>query len=255
MPFLRNLSFIRRSVVALGLVSVPAAAVTQQDGSALATRASLQEELARLQQGGNAQGGGRGGGTAAALIRARLENGDFQVGDRLFLQVDGEQQLTDTFTVNPGVELDLPQVGTISLRGVLRSELKDKLTAHLSQYLRAPAVEVRPLMRLLVDGQVTRPGFYAAAPEQPLADVITLAGGLTQLAKPAQMRVERGQATIISGPRLQEALGRGYSLDRLNLQAGDRVFVPTRGDSERTLRILGLLLSVPMAVFAISRVF
>lgn len=184
MPLLRTLSMLRRSAVALGLAVLPAVAVAQQDGSALATRASLREELVRLARDGHAQG-------AAALIRSRLESGDFQVGDRL----------------------------------------------------------------VLVDGQVTRPGFYAAAPEQPLADVITLAGGLTQQAKPADMRVERGQATIISGPRLQEALGRGYSLDRLNLRAGDRVFVPTRGDPERTLRIVGLLLSVPVAVFAISRVF
>ena len=230
------------------LFSVVGAAASQGPAAALASRAFLQEELARLERDGQSA-------AAAALIRTRLESGDFQAGDRISLRVDGEQQLTDTFTVGAGLELALPQVGSVSLRGVLRSELNDRLTTHLSQYLRAPVVEARPLMRLLVEGQVGRPGFYAAAPELPLADVISVAGGLTSMAKATEIRVERGETRIWSGALLQQALGRGYSLDRLNLRAGDRVYVPTRGDSERTLRIVGVLLSIPVAVFALTKAF
>lgn len=240
---------VRQSAVAACLLVFPTLAAAQQAapadssvrGSALATRAFLQKEMATSPQ--------------ADLIRARLESGDFQVGDQIFLRVEGEQQLTDTFTVGEGQVLALPQVGSVPLRGVLRSELKDRVETHLAQYLRTPVVEVQPLMRVLVEGQVTNPGFYAAAPEQPLADVISDAGGFTQQAKATDIRVDRGQTTIMRGPRLQEALGRGYSLDRLNLRAGDRVYVPQRGDSERTLRIVGVLLSIPVAVFALTRAF
>jgi polysaccharide export outer membrane protein len=239
-------------LIAAGFVLAPRAAPAQspQPGvaAALATREYLRQELARIEAGG-------GTPAAAAIIRGRLEQGDFQAGDRIFLRVEGEQQLTDTFTVTDGLALVLPQVGTLSLRGVLRAELQPQVLAHLAQYLRDPVVTARPLLRLLVEGQVAQPGFYGVAPEQPLADVIAVAGGLTQTAKVTEIRVERGDAKIWSGPSLQEALGRGYSVDRLNLRAGDRLYIPARKDSERSLRMLGLLLSVPVAVYGLSKVF
>jgi hypothetical protein len=49
-------------------------------------------------------------------------------------------------------------------------------------------------------------------------------------------------------------MGRGYSLDQLNLRAGDRILVPARGDAERTMRILAVLISIPLAAFTISRI-
>ena len=235
------------AVLALGTPSVLAA--QQADpGPALATRERLRDELARLER----DGGNRG---VAALIRSRLDAGDFQAGDRIVVRVEGEPQLSDTFTVAPGPTLDLPQVGSLGLTGVLRAELKGRLETHLAQYLRNPLVQVRPLIRISVEGDVVRPGYYAAAPSQALSDVITAAGGLTQRAKASAIRVERGSEKIWSGEPLRQALGRGYSLDQLNLRAGDRLFVPAKGDSERTFRILGVLVSLPVAIYTITRIF
>jgi protein involved in polysaccharide export with SLBB domain len=235
---------MKLSVIGFLLSVVAVSATAQQTPSPLASREFLLTELTRL-----------GADPHAAMIRARLDNGDFLVGDRIYLQVEGDSVLTDTFTVVEGVTLPLPQLGAVPLRGVLRSELKDTIGAYLSQYLRDPRVEVRPLMRILVEGQVTKPGFYAAAPEQPLADVVNAAGGFTQQAKVTDIRLERGTTTILRGRALQEALGQGFSLDRLSLRPGDRVFVPQRADGERTLRIVGLLLSVPVGILALTKVF
>jgi len=237
-------------VAVLGLIAAPSAIAQQSNqGTIVATREHLRDELARLERAGAS------GQAAASLIRTRLESGDFQAGDRIAIRVEGEAQLTDTFVVTTGAgpQLELPQVGVLSLQGVLRSELKGRLETHLAQFLRNPAVQVQPLIRLLIDGEVVRPGYYAAAPQHPLADVITEAGGLTQRAKAAGMRVERGATSIWSGAPLRDALGRGYSIDQLNLRAGDRLFVPTRGDSERTVRIIGVLVTIPLAIFTITR--
>jgi len=97
------------------------------------------------------------------------------------------------------------------------------------------------------------PGFYAVAPELPLADVITVAGGLTARAKPTSIRIERDGAKILSGPTLVQAMGRGYSIDYLNLRAGDRVLVPARGDFARTAGIIGALVAVPVAIYSLTR--
>ena len=225
-------------------------AVAQQPavGPTLASRAALTDEAARLEAGDTRSK------TLATLVRARLANGDFQFGDRVLIRVDGESQLTDTFTVNQAGDLELPQLGVVALHGVLRSELQGRVQEHLARFLRNPVVQVRPLMRLLVEGDVMHPGFYVVAPQQALADVITQAGGLTQRAKPLDMRVERGDELIWSGEPLRKALGSGYSIDQLNLRAGDRVFVPERGNGDKTWRVIGLLLSLPVVAYSISQI-
>jgi hypothetical protein len=229
----------------LCLLARPAAA--QQSGPAWATRERLRAELARVERDPRAR-------AEVALIRSRLDSGDFQVGDRILLRVEGEKPLTDTFTVSPGPEILLPPLGSLPLAGVLRSELQSRLETHLRRYLREPVVQARPLIRILVEGDVAHPGFYAVAPELPLADVITAAGGLTQRAKPAGIRVERGGETIWGGAPLLQAMGRGYSLDYLNLRAGDRVLVPARGDFAKTAGIIGALVAIPVAIFTITRI-
>src|SRR5438034_6586175 len=102
----------------------PAQQLSARDvGSALATRPYLQEALAQLERHREDR--------EARLIRSRLANGDFQPGDRIFLRVEGEQQLSDTFTVGPGPAVVLPEVGAVPLDGVLRSELQGRLQQQL----------------------------------------------------------------------------------------------------------------------------
>jgi hypothetical protein len=59
----------------------------------------------------------------------------------------------------------------------------------------------------------------------------------------------------MKGHTLQDALGQGFSLDRLGVRPGDRVYVPQRADAEHTLRIIGLILSVPVGILALTKVF
>ncbi|HUL03258.1 MAG TPA: SLBB domain-containing protein [Gemmatimonadales bacterium] len=213
-------------------------------GPNLATRAELQDTLARIQ-------GTRGSDVRVKLMRARLEHGDFQVGDKVYIRIVGEQQVTDTFAVAPGPELLLPQMGVVPLAGVLRSELPALIEASLARYYRDPIVQVRPLIRLMVEGDVARPGYYALSPESPLADAITTAGGLTQGANVGDIRVERGTSAIWGGHPLQDALGRGSSLDQLHLQAGDRLIVP--GKSGVTpLQLLVVFTSVVTTIYTVK---
>src|SRR5262245_10052097 len=91
------------------------------------SREELDSLLSRLDQAGassaySAELRDRSSSEAAA-VRERLELGDFQAGDRILLQVDGEPALSDTFTVTAGPVVTLPVTGAIRLRGVLRAEL------------------------------------------------------------------------------------------------------------------------------------
>src|SRR6185369_13358530 len=114
---------------------------------AVATRAELQASLAQLEQyiassgySGRLRADKR---REAAMIRARLEDGDLQVGDQVDLSVVGETTLTAIFPVTTGRVLSLPGIPEIPLKGVLRSEDKDYLTTQIGKYLREPQVRVR----------------------------------------------------------------------------------------------------------------
>ena len=223
---------------------LPAAAAQQVNpGPAYATRAMLEQQLSE-----------KGSGDAARLTRARLDSGDFRPGDRILLLVQGEQELSDTFAVGMATELTLPQVGVVPLAGVLRAELPARLKQALARYLLAPVVEVRCLIRVGIEGEVTHPGFYAIPPETPVMDAMTVAGGLTRDAKFEDVRVERGGIVIMSGRTLETAVRSGRTFDALNLRAGDRIFIPKKGDLERTVRIIAVILTIPISIYAITQI-
>ena len=228
----------------------PAATQQINPGPAYATRAMLEQDL-RAAEGRKDR---KAANDEARLIRARLDSGDFRPGDRILLIVQGEKELSDTFTVGIGTELTLPQIGVVPLAGVLRAELPGRLTPVLGRYLRAPVVRVRSLIRVSVEGEVNHPGFYALAPETPLMDAFTAAGGLTRDAWLDHARVEREGAVVMRGRKLDTAVRAGRTLDALNLRAGDRVFIPRRNDFERTARIAGLLLTIPVAIYALTQI-
>lgn len=164
----------------------------------------------------------------ARLIRHRLNAGDFQDGDRIFVTVRGSGGFSDTLVVRSGRQLELPQIPPLSLAGVLRSELHPRLSAHLANYLRDPVVVARPLLRIGILGHVTRPGYYYTAADLPLTDVLMAAGGPTPGADVTKVSVRRVGEIIMDERKTRAALTAGRSLDNLHLQAGDELQVGKR---------------------------
>src|SRR5258707_5389528 len=142
----------------------------------------------------------------AAAIRARLARGDFRVGDRILLTVEGEKELSDTFTVGLGGQLTLPVIGNVPLEGVLRSELQDYLTHRLAQNLRDPDVRTRAFVRLSIQGAVTHPGYYGVPADAPLSDALMAAGGTIQEDHLQPLRIERDRKAHSDGQATQQAI-------------------------------------------------
>jgi protein involved in polysaccharide export with SLBB domain len=164
----------------------------------------------------------------AERIRARLSEGDFRVGDRVVVAVEGDEQLTDTFVVAAGQTVVMPIVGTVLVRGVLRSELESHLTGQIAAYVRDPVVRAQSLLRIAIFGEVARPGFHLVPPEMPITEALMSVGGPTQNADLAEVRIRRGDANVARGERMQRALQAGLTLDQLGLRAGDEIIVPKR---------------------------
>ena len=161
-------------------------------------------------------------------LRHRLEAGDFTVGDRIIVTVVGEAALADTFTVRTGPSLELPGLPSITLVGVLRSELEDHLRTELSRYFRQPSVRAVPLLRVAVMGQIGRPGYYDVPADMRLSDVLMAAGGPSGNADLNRSELRRADDALYSAKHVRTALSDGMSLDLLNLRSGDEFFVGER---------------------------
>ena len=176
----------------------------------------------------------------------------FQVGDRILLVVDGDTTLSDTFTVVAGPAIQLPVIGTVSLAGVPRTGIEDHMRRELARYLKDQVVHARALIRLSIQGAITRPGFYAVPTDLVLADALMVAGGPIQEARVDKMRIQRNGARIWTGAKLQAKIARGATLEELGLRAGDQIDVPRGHDTESTVRIVGGIATIAIAVCVLS---
>jgi protein involved in polysaccharide export with SLBB domain len=252
-----------RSLALALLISVFASAAIAQVVSwdpqrVQTTRPELEALLQQLRAAANSDGYSstvrNQAAQQAAMVEERLRDGDFQVGDRVVLNVRREESLTDTFTVRLDRSLDLPLVGAVPLVGVLRSELEPHLREQLGRYIRDPELSAHALVRVAVMGQVNNPGFLLIRPESPIAELVASAGGATREADLGRIHIERETRTIWEGTTLQAALAQGRTIDQLGLRAGDRLVMPERSTGIwRTV----LLTAAPILslVIAVSQLF
>lgn len=252
------------AILAAMSVLLPGAAMAQgaqnwEAGQLYATRADLEAMLARYDGATNvssiySDAVRLPARDEADLIRARLRDGDFEVGDVITLTVAGQTSLTNQFTVAPGPQLLLPDLPPMPLRGLLRSELRDSLTAFIGLYIRDPQVFVQTSMRLQAVGEVGSPGYHSVSADSRLPDVIAELGQPTRSADLEKMEIKRGDETIWEGEPLQDAIVQGRTMDQMSLRAGDVLDIPSQQTRNIGELIRSLYYLVPLS-FAIMRLF
>jgi protein involved in polysaccharide export with SLBB domain len=228
----RSIAIVSAWVV---VASVPSSVLGQNPASPLTSRDELLAAATQAEQSRNP--------VQAAALRQRLRDGDFQVGDRIILRVVVDTAHTDTLLVRAGRVIDLPGRAELPLTGVLRSEVKERVTAEVLKYVKAQEVVVTPLTRIAVFGEVAHPGYFAFRSDVPITDAIMLAGGPTAAADIERTVIKRGSREYRSAEETRQAVARGMTLDQLGLAAGDELVV----GKQRPLINQGLLSVVGMA--------
>jgi len=231
-------------VLAAGSIagSTDSFAQTKSAPAMLMSRAELvtaAERADMASSGGDASAKMRNAMVAASL-RQRLRDGDFQIGDRLVLSYVTDVPHLDSLIVRSGRVVELPGKIIVPLTGVLRSEVEERVSTELLKYVKAEQIEVTPLMRVGVLGDVAHPGFFAFASDIPLTDAIMGAGGPTATADLDRSVVRRGTAVYKSADETRSAIARGLTLDQFGLNAGDELVIGQRPNS-RSGAILGVV--------------
>jgi hypothetical protein len=165
---------------------------------------------------------------AVEYIQGRLERGDFQPGDQILFFVEGEEEFPDTLLVEAGPSVLIPNIGTVSVDGILRSELQDHLSRELERYIRDPVVRVRPTIRLTMGGYIGQPGFYTFAADLPVGEAIMQAGGPTGESRMGSIKIRREGLILFDGAEVEQAIAQGRTFDQLGLRPGDEVYIPEK---------------------------
>lgn len=241
------------------LLAFPTALLAQGAPGWMATRSEIEAGIQSSERFANSPAyGERSRARAAALateLRQRLADGDFRVGDRMLLSVVGTVSLEDTVTVVEGQRIVARGIGEISLKGVLRSELTERVTAAIVEVVRNGAVTVRPLVRLGVFGSVVSPGYLAVPAETTVDQLLGLAGGPAAEAAPEKFRLVRGDTVLASGTTVLQAIAAGRTVVELQMRDGDLLVVDPRSqpwDRASTLQILTIIVG-PIITFLLLR--
>lgn len=188
-------------------------------------------------------------------VRRRLRDGDFRVGDRIVLAIGGGVTVNDTVTVLEGPSIQVQSVRAIDLAGVLRAELATKVATEVREIVKEATVSVQPLTRIAVFGAVTTPGFYSVPAETTIDQLITLAGGPTDAARPERVRLLRGETVLLRGRDMLAAISQGRTLDGLDTREGD-ILELERADQgwqmQHTVQLATMLVG-PLITFLLLR--
>jgi hypothetical protein len=219
-----------RTVVGVSLSFAAASLQAQTERAQTPSALSGYESRAQLITSATAaESQGRSG--EARLLRARLQRGDFQEGDRIVIALDTNSSIVDTLQVRAGKILQIKGISDFSVAGILRSELSDSLRQHLSKYLKNPGVRATPLLPIAIMGEVGAPGYYYTPADVVLRDLLMRAGGPGGDADLSKIVIKRSGETIWNVQTVRIALSSGLSIDQLHMQAGDEIVVPKRRGS------------------------
>ena len=119
---------------------------------------------------------------------------ELQAGDKIFIQVFDEPDLTMEATVGQSGAINYSYLGSLAVAGKSPEQLTDDITSRLRDgYLKNPSVNitVQQYRSFYVDGEVSRPGSYGYEPGLTLAKALSLAGGMTDRASRRKIFVTR----------------------------------------------------------------
>ncbi len=123
-------------------------------------------------------------------------NNSYQLdaGDKIYIQVFDEQDLTMETRVDSSGVINYSFLGQVQVAGRTSEELENEITSLLKDdYLLNPSVNVtiveyRPFF---INGEVNRPGGYPYQPGLTLEKAIAVAGGLTDRASKRKMYLQK----------------------------------------------------------------
>ena len=194
------------------------------------------------------------------IFRIFNENYRLGPGDEISLRIKGQPAYSMEKTkVSPTGTIYHELVGEVSVVGLTTSQLTERLTNDLGEYLKNPQVSVQLVeaasAKISVFGEVHRPGIVVMSRPMRLLDAISEAGGFSDTGKKSSVEILRQQPDGTRVPMRVDVKkyleGKGSPESNITLQAGDLVVV--HGNTRKTLGTIGALAGLGSFVGVIAR--
>lgn len=136
--------------------------------------------------------------------------------------------------VRPDGRISFPLIGDIQASGLSLTQLDERLTERLKEYIRHPevSISIKKLggRKVIVLGQIRNPGVYSVTGERTILEAIALAGGFTNHAASSSVILIRGgfEAPEAKRINLTLAIKKGGMHQNIVLDSEDIVFVPKK---------------------------
>jgi polysaccharide biosynthesis/export protein len=158
---------------------------------------------------------------------------DYRIGpeDVLDIAVWNNPAMSRTTPVRPDGMISLPLLNDIQAAGITPMQLRDTITAKLTEYLPNPEVSVivREVnhFKISVLGAVPKPGRYDFKGQATVLDAIAMAGGLSDFASRSRISILRtdGGTSRRIPVNYNKIVSAAEQAD-IRLQPGDIVLVP-----------------------------
>src|SRR5208337_5389074 len=127
-------------------------------------------------------------------------------GDRLRVIVFGQDNLSNSYSVDGAGMISMPLIGRVRAEGLTTAQLERSIEARLRQgYLREPSVsaEVEAFRPFFVLGEVTTAGQYPFITGMTVQEAVAVAGGFTPRAVEGSVDITRivdGRSVTFSAP-------------------------------------------------------
>ena len=144
------------------------------------------------------------------------------VGDKLVINVFGEDELKGEYPVNGQGAISFPLVGDVAAKGKSVSEFREELRTRLgAEYLKDPklSVDVLNFRPVYILGEVARPGEFSFTDRMSIFALVAKAGGFTYRADQAYVFVRHESEADEKAIQLTSAIA---------VQPGDTIRVPER---------------------------
>jgi protein involved in polysaccharide export with SLBB domain len=155
----------------------------------------------------------------AEAQRASAPGPSLQPGDRVAIKFLMDSTFADVLRIDDGGRIVLPRIGPMQVVPLDPAAIGDSVRRAYARHVNVVAVEVVPLRRVTVIGEVHRPGFHYLEPQAAIRDAIASAGGITALGVPRRVTLMRNGENLDVGDWLVRT-GDAYLM-----QSGDVVMV------------------------------
>jgi len=156
-------------------------------------------------------------------------------GDTIKISVYNHDDLATTVRVSADEDILLPLLGRINIHGLTIPQIADKIAAlYKDGYIVNPQVNVFieefRSKKVVILGQVTRPGVYELSGQTTFLELLSKAGGLTENAGDRAIIKRKGsEKNVTKSINIKSLLQGGDLAENILIEDGDNVYIEKAG--------------------------